>query len=108
MGRMTQSRHHKPPPPPADAAPEPVDTNLDDVFSLLERSKAAHREYQRIQRLPSPDYVRCEQAIAEALRLRLAAVALDPQRESSEWAADERAWPHQALLTFYALYPTIP
>lgn len=58
-----------------------------------------------------PNYPVAESHIAEALRLRLEADALDPAHTSPDWDADQRAnkgVSHDALIAFFRAYPAIP
>ncbi len=53
-----------------------------------------------------PDYPKAEAYLAEALRLRLDAHALDPDHADPEWRRDVVS--HDDLVAFFRLYPAIP
>lgn len=53
-----------------------------------------------------PNYPKAEGYIAEALRLRTEAHALDPDHLDPEWRRD--VVPHEELMAFFREYPTIP
>jgi hypothetical protein len=84
------------------------------VADLLLASRAAHnRKRQSTGKTDKhgvissrPDYQKAEAHIAEALRLRLEAHALDPEHADPEWARDVA--PHDELVAFYRQYPLIP
>lgn len=91
----------------------------DRLAELLSQSRAAHaRKKECVGRvgpggrmMQSPDYPLAEQHIAEALRLREEADALDPEHRSPVWSRDRAAnkgVSHGDLVAFFRKYATIP
>jgi hypothetical protein len=92
-------------------APETIQPALITVDQLLTQSRAHHATYRQYAnrksgQRPDPDYAQAEQAIASALDTRLQAQQLDPDHTDPAWALDRGQ--HDALIAFYAKYPTIP
>lgn len=110
------------PPPVSDAPSEPVPTAESvpvRVARLLAASREAHLRKKRFAGVvdqggtvtSAPDYPKAESHIAEALRLRLEANALDPQHTAPEWAADQvinKGITDAQLIEWFRVYPTIP
>ena len=76
------------------------------VSALLKRSRAHHDAKRKLANKSTPNYPKAEAEITNALDLRLQAHALDPNHLDPEWAND--VVPHDALVDWFRLYPTIP
>lgn len=90
-----------------------------EVARLLSASREAHKRKKfsagTINKngdvASPPNYPQAEQHLAEALRLRLEAHALDPEHTSEAWTVDalaNRGVTHDALVAFFRQYPSIP
>lgn len=73
---------------------------MSEVSTLLARSRAAHANYQRANKVGDK---RLEKSsIEQAKALREQAHALDPQHEDGEWIEDKVS--HEAYERFYDLF----
>lgn len=88
------------------------------VAELLAASRAAHLQKKhaagRVDKqgvvIAQPNYPKAEGHIAEALRLRREAHALDPDQMDSAWQIDRtlNGCDSETLMRFFEKYPTIP
>lgn len=90
-----------------------------DVARLLAASREAHLRKKHAAGVISaagdvasaPNYPLAESHIAEALRLRLEANALDPEHTAPEWQADQlinKGVTDADMIAFFEKYPAIP
>lgn len=90
-----------------------------EVGRLLNASREAHKRKKfsagtinaKGDVANPPNYPQAEQHMADALRLRLEAHALDPEHTSEAWRVDQlanRGVTHDQLVTFMTKYPSIP
>lgn len=89
------------------------------VADLLQQSRAAHLRKKYVAGRADkqgrishpPDYPQAESHIAEALRLRLEAEALDPEHTDPAWSTDlsaNKGVSSADLIAFFRAYPAIP
>jgi hypothetical protein len=90
----------------ADVQGEPLVSEAPNVRALLQQSRAANLARLRAGNSRPPNYQQADAHAAQALELREAAHAADPEHADPEWANDRVS--HDETIAFLRLYPLIP